>query len=198
MIRKLLSLMAVGLLAATAAHAGPTTYYVSLSGSAESPTNASPGTGFATVTIDPLAHTLAVDVTFSGLLGVTTASHIHIINGPGDTNTLDTVGPVATQTPAFLGFPLGVTAGTYNSPTFDTSLASTYRAGWITDSGGLAAAEAAFFAGITDGRAYLNIHTTVVPGGEIRGFLQTVPEPGTLALLGLGLAGFAAVRSRKR
>jgi hypothetical protein len=34
------------------------------------------------------------------------------------------------------------------------------------------------------GEAYLNIHTTVNPGGEIRGFLQAVPEPSSLALAG--------------
>ena len=39
--------------------------------------------------------------------------------------------------------------------------------------------------------AYFNIHTIQFPGGEIRGFLhavQSVPEPGSLVLLGLGLA----------
>jgi hypothetical protein len=34
--------------------------------------------------------------------------------------------------------------------------------------------------------AYLNIHTTSVPGGEIRGFLVLVPEPSTAAILGIG------------
>ena len=41
--------------------------------------------------------------------------------------------------------------------------------GWqsLTDSLGLAAAEAALFAGIMEGRAYFNIHSSVFPGGEI-------------------------------
>ena len=48
-----------------------------------------------------------------------------------------------------------------------------------------------------DGKAYLNIHTTFVPSGEIRGFLKQVPDNGlTLSLLGLGLAGLAVVRRR--
>src|SRR6188768_3017555 len=80
--------------------AAPIQYSANLSGADEFPANASPGTGFALVTIDPVLHTLFVDVSFSGLLEGTTASHIHVINGPGDVNTSDTLGPVATQTPS--------------------------------------------------------------------------------------------------
>lgn len=41
---------------------------------------------------------------------------------------------------------------------------------------------------------YVNIHSTMFPGGEIRG--QVVPAPGALALL--GLAGLANLRRRRR
>jgi CHRD domain/PEP-CTERM motif len=61
----------------------------------------------------------------------------------------------------------------------------------VTANGGTtASAEAALAASMAVGEAYLNIHTTVVPGGEIRGFLTAVPEPSTfmLAVLALGLA----------
>jgi hypothetical protein len=39
---------------------------------------------------------------------------------------------------------------------------------------------------------YINIHSTVAGGGEIRG--QVIPEPGTLLLMGLGLLAVAARR----
>ena len=195
------ALLAAALLATVVvgpAFAAPILFTASLTGAAESPPNLSPATGSTLVTIDPVAHTLEVFVTFAGLLGPNTAAHIHVINGPGDANILDTVGPVATTTPTFPGFPTGATSGTYFN-TFDTLLSSTYRAGWITDSGGTTAlAEAALFDGIMTGRAYLNIHSSVFPAGEIRGFLlpAAVPEPSALLLLGTGVAGILVRRRR--
>ncbi|WP_368857358.1 CHRD domain-containing protein [Thauera sp. 2A1] len=49
------------------------------------------------------------------------------------------------------------------------------------------------------GSVDFNIHTTAFPAGEIRGFLQrsTVPEPGCLALPGIGLAGRAPAGARQ-
>jgi len=195
-----LKFLAVGLVVGSAAVsvADPLVFQAFLDGPSESPPNASPGTGFTTVTIDPVAHTLRVQAEFSGLVAGVTASHIHVINGPGDVNTGDTLGPVATQTPSFAGFPAGVTSGTYDG-TFDTTLTSSFRAGWVTDSGGTAAtAEAALFAGIMDGRAYLNIHSSTFPGGEIRGFLQLVPEPATVTALAMAGVGLLIKRRTRR
>ena len=145
---------------------------------------------------------MQVQVIFAGLMGLSTAAHIHVINGPGDLNTSDTLGPVATTTPTFPGFPLGVTSGIYDQ-TFDMLMAGSYRPGWLTDSGGTPElAEAALFAGMLEGRAYLNIHSSVFSGGEIRGFLQAAPtvvsEPASLIILGFGLAAAGLRRRRRR
>ena len=111
---------------AGAANASPIQFSAILTGPNEEPPNASPGTGLALVTIDPAAHTMLIDASFQNLLGLTTAAHIHVINGPADANLADTVGPVATSTPFFPGFPIGVTSGVYVN-LFDTTLTAATR-----------------------------------------------------------------------
>jgi CHRD domain/PEP-CTERM motif len=170
----------------------PVTFSTFLGGAGEAPPNNSPGVGFATATIDTTAHTLVVFATFSGLTTPTTASHIHCCT----TDPLTGAAGVATQTPSFTGFPLGVTSGTFGPMTFDLTQASSWNPAFIAANGGTpASAEATLAGGLVAGKAYYNIHTTQFGGGEIRGFL--VPEPTTLVLLGLGLAGVVAI-GRKR
>jgi hypothetical protein len=142
------------------------TYTANLYGPSESPPYESPGTGFARVVYNSDFQTLSVQATFSGLLAPTTAAHIH--GGTAEPGT-GTAG-VMTQTPSFAGFPLGVTSGTYDQ-TFDLTLASTYNPAFITAQGGIVQAEAALLQYLAEGRAYFNIHSSMFPGGEIRGFL---------------------------
>jgi len=186
---------AVASLWAGAVQATPILYNAVLSGAAESPPNASPGSGTAAVTYDPLAHTLTVDAMFLGLIGSTTAAHIHCCTAVPGTGTVG----VATPTPTFPGFPLGVTSGTYYQ-LFDLTNTANFNAAFVSANGGTAAgAESALAAGLASGSAYFNIHTTFVPSGEIRGFLtaSSVPEPATLSLLGLGLGALAAASRKK-
>lgn len=161
-------------------------YIAYLNGASEFPPNASSGTGFGHVAYDSIAHTLLVQIDFTGLSGITTASHLHCCTASPDTGTAG----VATQTPSFSGFPLGVFSGTYEN-TFDLTLASSWNAAFLTNNGGTAAGAEAAFADGLKGRVYLNIHTDQFPGGEIRGFLHQVPEPATIALLGIGLVAIA-------
>jgi hypothetical protein len=191
MSRAIACLGLLGLTAVLPATAAVIDYAATLSGAAETPANASPGTGTALVTVDTVANTMRVQATFSGLLGNTTAAHIHCC-----TSAPNNAG-VATQTPSFLGFPLGVTSGSYDN-TFDMTLAGSFNPAFITNNGGtVGSAWAALFAGMNAGQSYFNIHTNLFPGGEIRGFLRSVPEPGTLVLLGLGLAGLGVSRRRR-
>jgi hypothetical protein len=195
MLRIPAAISAFLLLMATSAQAAPTFFSTGLSGANESPPNASPGTGFATVLFDTVLHTMEVNVSFSGLLGPNTAAHIHCCTAVPGVGT----GGVATSVPTFTGFPAGTTAGTY-SHIFDMTAAASYNPVFLNNAinlGSTTTAELTLYNGMLAGTEYLNIHTTVVGSGEIRGFLK-VPEPLTLSLFGAGLAGVAALRRRRQ
>jgi hypothetical protein len=192
MIRRITLSVAVVLLVSTpqVLRAAPILYTASLSGPNESPPNSSLGTGFAQVLIDPALNTMQVSVSFSGLSANTTASHIHsATSSPG----VGTAG-VATTTPTFPGFPLNVTSGTYNQ-TFDMTMASSYNPQFVANFPGMGQAqvlnaEAGLFSSIAAGTSYLNIHSTMFPGGEIRGFLAlAVPEPASVVMMSTGFLG---------
>lgn len=196
MFRSIVSvaIMTAGVLLALSSRATVYIFDANLDGISETPPNASPATGFAQVTFDTTANTMNVDVSFSGLLGPTTASHIHAPTVSPGTGSAG----VATTTPYFAGFPIGVTSGSYNN-TLDMTLASSYNPVFVTANGGTTAgAEAALLSSMLADKAYLNIHTTVFPGGEISGFLTLVPEPSVVALLALGAAIPVTRRNRSK
>ncbi|MEO8134362.1 MAG: CHRD domain-containing protein [Betaproteobacteria bacterium] len=141
-------------------------YSATLSGANESPPNASVAIGSVLVAVDTTALTMRVRANFSGLAGNTTASHIHCCTAvPG----VSTAG-VATTTPSFVGFPLGVTTGSMDQ-TYDMTQAGSYNAAFVTAQGGtVAGARTALFNGLAAGTAYFNVHTATFGGGEIRGF----------------------------
>ncbi len=152
-------------------------FHADLSGLNERPIpNASPATGSATVILSDDETELSVSVEFEGLTAPAAAAHIHCCADVNNTAPVRlNFGP--------LGFPFGVTSGTFNSGPLELSAVVS----------GITVAE--FIAGLKGGFAYANIHNANLPAGEIRGQLL-VPEPaiGGLMLLGLGLAAWARRR----
>jgi len=191
--------LAAALVIALPARAVLLNFHVVLSGANEVPPTGSPAIGFANLTLDTATNDLTGHIEFSGLLGITTAAHIHCcLSNPFQTG--ENVG-VATLVPAFPGFPIGVTSG-IDDFVLDLDSPSSYNPAFLSMSvfgGSFAAAEAAFINGLETGRTYLNIHTaapTGFPGGEIRGFV--VPEPMTVTLVLAGLGAALALRRRSR
>lgn len=189
-MKRLLAAVFLALVTSTG-HAAIIKFSAILDGASENPPNASTGSGLANVTYDDVAQTLRVQISFEDLLSPTTVAHIHCcVAPPGNVGVAVTPG-------TFPGFPVGVTIGSYDN-TFDLADSATYTAAFINMFGGgtVAGAELALIQGMTDGLAYVNVHSERFPAGEIRGFLA-VPEPGTLALLGLAALGAASFRRRR-
>lgn len=160
-----------------------------MTGTNEVPPNASPATGFATITVD--GNMLTVDLEWAGLIGGNPgAAHIHCCTDVG-TNIGVAVG--------FPDFP-ATASGTYLR-TFDLLDETIYTATFLTNFGGGTAegARDALVEGLDAGRAYSNIHNSTFPGGEIRADLElsAIPEPSTALLLGVSLACLGGIARRR-
>jgi hypothetical protein len=144
------------------------TFQATLSGLNEVGPNASPATGFGTVVLNAAQTQITVDESWSGLTAPATASHIH---GPGGAGT---------NAGVIFGFS-GVPAATSGAIPEQIFAINATQVSYL-------------FAGFM----YMNVHSSTFPGGEIRGQLLLVPEPSTLALLGLGVGGIALQAYRTR
>jgi hypothetical protein len=150
------------------------------------------GSGSVQVTYDSSLHTLGISSSFAGLSGNTTVAHIHCcVASPGTAGVAVTPGTLP-------GFPVGASSGSY-SVLLDLTQATSFTGAFVTGAGGgtLGGAESALVAAMDAGRAYFNVHTSAFPGGEIRSFVTPIPEPGTYALMALGLAAIGWIRGRR-
>jgi hypothetical protein len=167
-MKKLIVLLALATVCFAPAAFAQWTFEAFLTGLGETPANASPGTGFGTVVLNAAQNQITVDESWSGLTAPATASHIH---GPGGAGT---------NAPVLFPFS-GVPAATAGAIPEQTFAINATQVGYLFS-----------------GYLYMNVHTSTFPGGEIRGQLVLVPEPGTLTLIGLGLGAFAWRLRRQR
>jgi len=160
----------VVMLLANVASATVHTLEAFLDGLQETPPNASPAFGHAIVSLDDVSGAVTITTgTYQGLLGGASAIHIHGLAPPG--------------TPA--GVLIGLTLDTPGAMSGTFSGGSTLSGANVT--------------GMLNGDTYVNLHSSVFPGGEIRGqLISVVPEPSTIVLGGLGALGMLMIARRRR
>ncbi len=171
MLRRLILFSAIvaGLLYATQASAAIVLFDIQLDGLQETPPVATPGFGTGSLTLDDVTGGYTINGTFNDLIGTSTDAHIH---GPAAIG----VGPAGVI--VGLTVDVGVSSGAFSG-------AGTFTAPQMTD--------------LLAGLYYVNIHSSIEPGGEIRGQITQVPEPASVVLIALGGVALAvASRIRRR
>jgi hypothetical protein len=154
------------------ARADTITFTATLSGSQEVPPVNVPGFGSAVLVLDDVTGVAVIAVSYTNLSSGITMGHIH---GPA---------PAGVNAGIIQGFTsqlvLGSTTGGFSNFTFPVALT------------------AAQITALKNGLVYVNLHTSAFPGGELRGQLTIVPEPGTFLLLGAGLVSVAGALRKRR
>ncbi len=138
------------------------------------------GSGIVNLTLN--GSTLTLSGTFSGLSGTvnTGGAHIHGPGAPGQS--------------------VGVLYSIYNLITsFDADRKGGTISGVVNLTAGTGGFDLPTQLNQLNGQLwYLNIHTSTFGQGEIRGQIVPVPEPSTLAMVGLGLVGMIGLGMRRQ
>jgi hypothetical protein len=143
-----------------------------LTGYEESPSVSTTGSGEFTATIAPSADVIRYQETFSGLQASVTQSHIHV-GQPGVNGSIVIFLCQTATNPD----PTGLAPQCPQQGTVTGSITAANVIAGGTASQQLVAGDlAAVITAIRAGAAYANVHTTVSPGGEIRGQIRTIAK----------------------
>ncbi len=131
-----------------------TTYVAVLTGASEVPMNPSSATGNATVVLNAAQTQVSISCQFQNLLGTYTASHLH---APG---------PIGVNAAVIIGFVSPGAPWVFSNANHNGTLVNF-----------LAAITPVQVGYLNSGQVYANVHSTVFPGGEIRGQMGAQPVP---------------------
>ena len=186
------------------------TFNASLAGANEVPGSGSTATGSAILSYNDFGSlsmaddTYTFSMTVTGLLGTPTAFHIHgaattVENAPFRVALDGSFPPFVSS---FAGGTLvvgGTAAGT-------SIIGGTGDGGYMLPATPVSGTNAghlsmSFLSMLTSGLAYVNVHSTFTPTGEVRGQLlqvAVVPEPETYGMLLAGLALIGVIVERRK